>query len=119
VLIALLLAWAAFAMLPSPVRAHDIYTGVHGRDGTLCCGGSDCARTQYKLTQNGAEFFVRNREWVFIPNERITFLPVPGDSNGDGHFCGRPKTSSDVGEMAKNVFGNWYLYCAFIPPGYV
>ena len=26
-------------------RAHDIYTGVRGKTGLLCCGGSDCAAT--------------------------------------------------------------------------
>ena len=32
----------------SGASAHDIYTGVKGKDGLLCCGGNDCAATTYR-----------------------------------------------------------------------
>jgi hypothetical protein len=59
--------------------AHDIYTGVHGQNGQLCCGGGDCAPTVYRERGGTFEFLTREREWVAIPQERITFLPIPGD----------------------------------------
>ena len=57
-----------------------------------------------------------------IPEDRITFLPIPGDRlDGDthrAHLCYRPATNADrIGSLASNVFGDIYLYCAFIPPG--
>ena len=106
----------------SVASAHDIYTGVHGKNGQLCCGGNDCAATSYRESGGHFEFLTREQRWVAIPEERITFLPIPGD-RGDSdthhaHLCYRPATESDrLGPMATNVFEDIYLYCAFIPPG--
>ena len=102
--------------------AHDIYTGVHGKNGQLCCGGSDCAATSYRERAGEFEFLTREQRWVTIPEDRITFLPIPGDRlDGDthrAHLCYRPATGADrIGSLASNVFGDIYLYCAFIPPG--
>jgi hypothetical protein len=102
--------------------AHDIYTGVKGRDGLLCCGGNDCAATTYREREGRFEFLTREQRWVSIPQERITFLPVPGDPPTDdthhAHLCYRAATESDrTGWSASNVFDGIYLYCAFIPPG--
>lgn len=111
----------AIAPLSAP-RAHDIYTGVHGKNGQLCCGGNDCAATSYREQGGQFEFLTRESRWITIPSERITFLPVPGDSPNDdshrAHLCYRPATSDDRnGPYSTNVFDSIYLYCAFIPPG--
>jgi len=103
-------------------NAHDIYTGVHGRDGQLCCGGSDCASTQWRERGGTFEFMTRDKQWVPIPADRITFLPIPGDKPENdshiGHLCYRKATDFDrSGKGAENVFGDIFLYCAFIKPG--
>lgn len=105
-----------------PGEAHDIYTGLHGKNGQLCCGGDDCAITIYRETRGTFEFLTREKKWVAIPEERITFLPIPGDPPSDNshhaHLCYRQATDDDLnGPYSTNVFGSIYLYCAFIPPG--
>ncbi len=104
------------------VKAHDIYTGVHGNNGQLCCGGNDCAATEYRENGGRFEFLTRESEWIEIPEERITFLPIPGDPPTDNshraHLCYRTATDVDrLGPAAGNVFDGIFLYCAFIPPG--
>jgi hypothetical protein len=114
---------SALALAPlSAVHAHDIYTGVHGKNGQLCCGGDDCAATTYRETGGRFEFFTREQEWIEIPPERITFLPIPGDPPANeghhAHLCYRSATDNDrLGPASANVFENIFLYCAFIPPG--
>jgi hypothetical protein len=119
---------------PNVASAHDIYTGVHGKNGQLCCGGSDCAATTYRLDKGHYYFMTRSDPQagdapaskpheVEIPQDRITFLPIPGDQPTDdaqhhAHLCYRLALPGDyVGALAKNVFDNIFLYCAFIPPG--
>ncbi len=104
------------------VNAHDIYTGVHGKNGMLCCGGNDCAATSFRERGGRYEFLTREQEWIAIPEERITFLPIPGDPPNDdshhAHLCYRPATDNDRhGYATSNVFDDIFLYCAFIPPG--
>jgi len=117
------LGGALIAASFSAVSAHDIYTGVHGKNGQLCCGGTDCAVTSYREHGGRFEFLTRERQWIEIPAERITFLPIPGDppDNSDGHrghLCYRSATDSDrLGPASSNVFEDIFLYCAFIPPG--
>ena len=117
------LGGALIAASFSVVSAHDIYTGVHGKNGQLCCGGTDCAVTSYREHGGRFEFLTRERQWIEIPEERITFLPIPGDppDNSDGHhghLCYRSATDSDrLGPASSNVFEDIFLYCAFIPPG--
>ena len=116
------LGGALIAASFSAVSAHDIYTGVHGKNGQLCCGGTDCAVTSYREHGGRFEFLTRERQWIEIPAERITFLPIPGDppDNSDGHhghLCYRSATDSDrLGPASSNVFEDIFLYCAFIPP---
>jgi hypothetical protein len=117
-----LLGGALGAVSFSSVYAHDIYTGVHGRNGQLCCGGEDCAATSYRERGGQYEFLTRERQWIAIPEERITFLPVPGDPPNDdshhAHLCYRSATDSDrLTSASSNVFEGIFLYCAFIPPG--
>jgi hypothetical protein len=114
---------SALAAAPlASVGAHEIYTGVHGKNGQLCCGGDDCAATVYRERGGTFEFLTREREWVAIPEERITFLPIPGDPPSEdthhAHLCYRPATEYDRQSPASsNVFESIFLYCAFIPPG--
>ena len=112
----------ALAAATFPVaNAHDIYTGVHGRNGQLCCGGNDCAATSFRERAGRFEFLTREHQWIAIPEERITFLPIPGDPPEDdshhAHLCYRSATDSDRLGSASNVFDGIFLYCAFIPPG--
>lgn len=105
-----------------PADGHEIYIGVHGRNGQLCCGGDDCAATLYRERGGSYEFLTREAEWVRIPEERITFLPIPGDPPSDdahhAHLCYRKAQADDISGIAGgNVFGPIFLYCAFIPPG--
>ena len=113
----------ALAIAPlSAAGAHEIYTGVHGKNGQLCCGGNDCAATSYREQGGRFEFLTRESRWVAIPSDRITFLPIPGDPPSDdshhAHLCYRHATDEDrQGGYSSNVFEDIYLYCAFIPPG--
>lgn len=114
--------FSALAASSSAAAAHDIYTGVHGKNGQLCCGGDDCAATVYRERGGAFEFLTREQEWVAIPEERITFLPIPGDPPSEeahrAHLCYRSATEFDrKGPLSRNVFENIFLYCAFIPPG--
>ena len=125
----LVLAALAFAVWTAThAHAHDIYTGVYGRGaaGTqqLCCGGSDCAATHYRERGEHYEFLTREGEWVAVPQERVTFLPVPGDdASGDpdpshrAHLCYRQVSEYDRTHFPEDVFGHIFLFCAFIPPG--
>lgn len=117
--------WALLALLsgcqPLPAPAHDIYSGLRGKGNQLCCGGSDCNLTIYRERGDFYEFLTRENTWVPLPQDRITFLPVPGDTSNTSHaahLCYRPATDYDrSGDHNQNVFGDIYLYCAFINPG--
>lgn len=126
---------AAFVAPHGAAFAHGIYEGVHGKNGQLCCGGNDCAATTYKLEHGRYLFMTRedaqagdapasHPHWVEIPEDRITFLPVPGDridysdENHHANLCYRLAMPSDhQGASAANVFDNIFFYCAFVPPG--
>lgn len=118
------IAIAASALIYGQAFSHEIYTGLHGRNGQLCCGSDDCAATIYRERGGLYEFLTRESQWVAIPEERVTFLPIPGDPPSDdahrAHLCYRPSQPSDIpGNAGGNVFGPIFLYCAFIPPGAV
>lgn len=117
----LLAALAALALGLAPAAAHDIYTGVTGKNGQLCCGGSDCAATIYRERGGAFEFATRENAWIEIPATRVTFLPIPGDApprdSHAAHLCYRAADETDRINHPDNVFGPIYLYCAFIPPG--
>lgn len=108
------------ALSPS-AHSHEIYTGVYGKNHQLCCGGNDCAATIYRESGGDYEFLTRENAWVTIPQDRITFLPIPGDPPSNeshhSHLCYRPANDSDRIVAPRNVFGDIFLYCAFIPPG--
>jgi hypothetical protein len=116
------LGLALIAASWNAARAHDIYTGVRNKKGLLCCGGNDCAATSYREQGGHFEFLTREEQWIEIPEERIIFLPIPGDpptnDSHRAHLCYRSATEYDrEGPSASNVFDGIYLYCAFIPPG--
>ena len=112
---------SAFAVTTISAVSADIYTGVSGKQGALCCGGSDYSATSYREREGRFEFLTREQEWIGIPEERIVFLPIPGDPPNDdshhAHLCYRSATKLDrLGPLSSNVFDDIFLYCAFIPP---
>jgi hypothetical protein len=116
---------AALAMSGAQAAfGHEIYSGLRGKSGQLCCGGEDCAGTIYRERGDTFEFLTREKTWVAIPKDRITFLPVPGDASADAphraHLCYRivssPESASS-GEVFLPIGGQAiFLYCAFISP---
>jgi hypothetical protein len=103
-------------------HAHDIYTGFVGKGGHVCCGARDCSATVYRERGDSFEFLTREGHWVHVPEERITWLPIPGDppSNDShhAHLCYR-ETSDPEYNSERVVSGDGqsiYLYCAVIPP---
>ena len=108
----------------SPASAHDIYTDVHGRDGQLCCGNNDCSPTKWRVVEGNYEFLTREGHWISVPEDRITFLPLPGDeASGDTHRAHLCYTEPPVGpsqspDRLMHGDGQTILfYCAWIPPG--
>lgn len=115
-----LFALALFAA--APAQAHDIYTGVKGKNGQLCCGADDCSLTTYRERGGAFEFLTREGHWISIPADRITFLPIPGDpphnDSHAAHLCYRAPGIYDAEENRFTGDGQTiFLYCAFIPPG--
>ena len=109
----------------APVHAHDIYTGVTGKNGQLCCGANDCSATVYREHGGSYEFLTREGHWIPIPQERITFLPIPGDPPSDdshrAHLCYREpmgyERSSGSYFASTDEVQAIVLYCVFVPPG--
>lgn len=109
----------------APAASHEIYTDLHSKTGTLCCGGSDCGATTYRERGDAYEFLTREGHWIRIPQERIQFIPIPGDEHVGqdhlAHLCYRAAGVATYDATSGNVFGDGdqsiYLYCAFIPPG--
>lgn len=117
--LALTVLFLLFVQSTSP---HDIYTGLRSKSGMLCCGGNDCSTTTYRERGGEFEFLTKEGEWVEIPQDRIQFLPIPGDPpSGESHLAHlyyRAANEFDKsGPTSVNVMGSIYLYCAFIPPG--
>ena len=114
----------ALSLAALPCNAHEIYTGVKGKDGQLCCGGTDCQATTSEERRGEFYFFTREKTWLRVPEDRITFLPVPGDedvtTHNHAHLCYRLAGEHEARE--ENVFVDdhgvrIYFYCGFIPPG--
>ena len=66
---------AAIALLcvSSTVLAHDIYSTLRDRDGSLCCGGEDCKPVQVIVLPNGNYYLPRTGET--IPADMATPSP--------------------------------------------
>jgi hypothetical protein len=125
-------ATALFFALTTAALSHDIYTGVLGKQGWPCCGGRDCAATIYRESGGRFEFLTRENEWIEIPVDRITFLPIAGDDpaispvsdeSHRAHLCYfQPYAYDsnhvpDIGAPFSNGRETIYFLCAFIPPG--
>ena len=118
-----LLLSAGLSVLATPSISHEIYSGVHGKDATPCCGANDCSATVYREKGGRFEFLTREKHWVVVPEDRITFLPIAGDelasSQNQAHLCYRAASqysSPDHVMSASDGSQSIYLYCAFIPP---
>ncbi len=107
-----------------PTHGHEIYTGLHGRTGNLCCGGSDCSVTTYR--ERGSRTETAKSPGCPCPGPDSYSCPIPGDDMSDArlgraHLCYTTmsgyqsimpdKTQIDDHGVATTVF------CAFIPPG--
>lgn len=117
-----------FPLMLSPVKGHEIYTGVTGRDGQLCCGADDCFVTTYYEKKTHFFFKLKPEDGgvsIDVPADSITWTPIVGDTP-DGppnkaHLCYRKAIlPSDMlnENFAKRIIDEkWLVYCAFIPPG--
>ena len=129
-IVASISAMALFIVLTDDALSHDIYTGVFGKQVWPCCGGNDCAATIYREIGGRFEFLTRENEWIEIPVDQITFLPIAGDDpairpvsdeSHRAHLCYFQQYDSnhvpDIGTPLSNGRETIYLLCAFIPPG--
>lgn len=124
----------AAVMMIEPALAHDVYSGIKGKDGQLCCGGDganpDCRRTVFRERGSSYEFRTPDGDWLPVPSDRITFLPLPGDGDDAethlAHLCMR--SDKDVvsawrehgreDHIMATVSGSEVVFfCGFIPPG--
>jgi hypothetical protein len=87
-----LVAAIALLCLSSTVLAHDIYSKLRGRDGSLCCNGQDCRPVEATVLPNGNYYLPATGE--IIPADMAT--PSPDDRF---HHC----TYHPVG----NEFDRW------------
>jgi len=79
-----LVAAIALLCLSSTVLAHDIYSKLRGRDGSLCCNGQDCKPVEATVLPNGNYYLPASNE--IIPAEMAT--PSPDDRF---HRCAYPQ----------------------------
>jgi hypothetical protein len=61
-----LVAAIALLCLSSPVLAHDIYSNLRGRDGSLCCNGQDCRPVEATVLPDG-NYFYQGLMKLFLP----------------------------------------------------
>ena len=70
-----LMAAIALLCVSSTVLAHDIYSPLRNRDGSLCCGGQDCKPVEAIVLSNGSYYLPESDET--IPADMAT--PSPDD----------------------------------------
>jgi hypothetical protein len=128
----------AAMLAAAPAHAHDIYSNLRMKDGTLpCCGGPDagaardCWRTIYRERGSHFQFKTNSGDWVEVPTDRIQFTPIPGDKNDDGethaaHLCYRDDAQTienyheyhNTDRLLKTESGKEIVfYCGIITPG--
>ena len=90
---------------PLPLQAHDLYSHLTDERGASCCDDRDCRPAPYRFTAGGLQMFV-DRRWIDVPNERVQYRILPGDTGetGGGHWCG---WTTDWGATT---------LCAVLPP---
>jgi len=107
VLLGMLLS-AMPALIPWPVRAHDIYSKLMGPHGESCCHDHDCRPAPWRIVNGKVQMFVEG-EWIGINDELIQYRTLVGDdgkTNG-GHWCGNPYA---------NDASPFLTFCAVLPP---
>jgi hypothetical protein len=102
---------------------------VRGKNQQLCCGGQDCAETLYRVVNGQYELLTREKMWLSVPKDMITFMAVPGDQSTIepdhyAHLCAHLLDADELRMYAAHqwsagvLLGDRYIfYCAFIPPG--
>jgi hypothetical protein len=96
-------------IVPSPVESHDIYVGVHNRQGVPCCDESDCVAAPFRVTPDGIEMLVRG-VWISVPGFYIQYRALPGDRTPHrSHWCGALHLVPTMGV-------NTMTRCAILPP---
>jgi len=119
------LAAGAMALLMglSAAHGHDIYKGVYGSSGRLCCGGDpvtgDCeALAPEQITELPDAFVFQSRRYnstVLVPKSKIEYRAIPGEIPGTaGHWCGVPRIADPTPEQPDPAH---LTYCAFVNPG--
>jgi hypothetical protein len=102
-----LLATIALLCLSSTVLAHDIYSGLRGRDGNPCCGGQECQPVEALALPNGNYYLPSTGETIPAdtatpsPDERFhhcTYYPK-FDEWGAPVWESKPKTRCFLAPM--------------------
>ena len=112
-----LLVLGVLALSPSPVTAHDIYSGLRSNYGTTCCDDSDCRPAQYRVMKAGVQMRV-DHKWVVIPPSAIQYRILSGDrgETAGGHWCGR--RAHDVEVLNDPSADGYFTFCAILPPNF-
>lgn len=125
-------AFMFLVFLLAGVRAaypHDVYTGLRGNQGQLCCGGDpvtgDCEPLQWEqvaIHQDGTVTIQSKRYTgsVTVAAEKITWLPVAAGPDGiqyPGHWCGVRNTMTSRVEFPDQIDRAFWTYCLFLAPG--
>ena len=89
-----LMAAIALLCVSSTVLAHDIYSTLRDRDGSLCCGGQDCRPVQAVVLPNGSYYLPASGETIPAdmatpsPDERFhhcIYYPVANEFDPSGY----------------------------------
>lgn len=120
----LLAGYAACLWSSTEAYPHDVYKGVYGRKGNLCCGGDpqagDCEALNWDQihTDRGVTIIDSKRYGhpVLVPEDRIVWGGIPGEVPGTaGHWCGIPRVAGATSPDQPDP--SFLTFCAFIAPG--
>lgn len=121
-----LLVLMACLFIATGALAHDIYNGVYGRGGNLCCGGDpvtgDCeALASDQVHERNGSVVIDSKRYghpVLVPQNRIVWGGLPGEVPGTaGHWCGKPRAETDSEVDDNQPDPSFRTFCAFIAPG--
>jgi hypothetical protein len=122
-------AWVMVVLSVIPAGAHDIYRGVTGPGGQLCCGGDpvtgDCERLEHEQIRwrRDGTVEMRSRRYgrtILIGAETVLPTGIPGDRDAAGHYCGVPRERvGRAGEAPTPAQPDrdYWTFCAFVAPG--
>jgi hypothetical protein len=95
-----LLATIALLCLSSTVLAHDIYSGLRGRDGNLCCGGQECQPVEALALPNGNYYLPSTDETIpadtATPSPDERFVPIIQSLTNGVHQFGKANPRLDA-----------------------